>query len=94
MQRMGAVITAFRRGILLKPVIFAPPVYRTLDKKNLQTRALLSRFLRDFTNAKCVLSARAGCIFAAGYLVRENLIVDDRADNRSVLIAGSPISDF
>jgi hypothetical protein len=31
MHRMGAVITAFRCGILLKPVLCA--VYQTLDKK-------------------------------------------------------------
>jgi hypothetical protein len=61
--------------------------YRTLDKKELSNAGLPESAFAGVLELKCVLSAPVGCILAAAYLVRENLIVDDRAGNRSVLIA-------
>jgi hypothetical protein len=92
MHRMGAVITAFRCGILLKPVLCA--VYQTLDKKEFSNAGLANPAFAGVHESKCVLSTPVGCILAAAYLVRENLIVDDRTNNWSILIEGSRISAF
>jgi hypothetical protein len=99
MRRMGAVSTESHRGLLLKPLTFlfcmggvdwtldGTERFRKRSLFGLPKALLLSPLLRDFTNPKCVLSAPVGCILAAAYRVRENLIIHDRADNRNVLIA-------
>jgi hypothetical protein len=51
MHRMGAVITAFRCGILLKPVAWVPCIGHSI-RKNFQTRVLLKLAFAGFHELK------------------------------------------